>query len=194
MSLKSKFNVGVSGISIEVQGVSVPLRKDIADQVERLYEENYDSVYRYLVLTDSTPADADEFVQEAFLRLFRYVSAGNHIEKPRHWLLRVVQNLRVDEGRKKAHRLQMTESESVSYLATQADLGLNPEALTLQRERVERVRAALAGLTQRQFEYLLLRAEGLKLGEIAQMFEVTVQTVAESCARAIERLGRVTHE
>jgi DNA-binding CsgD family transcriptional regulator len=52
----------------------------------------------------------------------------------------------------------------------------------------------LAGLTQRQFEYLLLRAEGLKLGEIAQMFEVTVQTVAESCARAIERLGRVTHE
>jgi transcriptional regulator len=45
-------------------------------------------------------------------------------------------------------------------------------------------------LTERQYQYLLLRTEGLKLREIADIFEVTVQSVAEVCTRAMDHLGR----
>jgi transcriptional regulator len=52
----------------------------------------------------------------------------------------------------------------------------------------------MAQLTERQTKFLLLRAEGLKLREIAEMYGLTVQSVAESCERAMDRLGRLTHE
>ena len=55
-------------------------------------------------------------------------------------------------------------------------------------------RAAFSRLTTRQCEYLNLRAEGLKLREIAELHGVTIQSVAETCARAIEALGKMTNE
>jgi DNA-directed RNA polymerase specialized sigma24 family protein len=36
--------------------------------------------------------------------------------------------------------------------------------------------------------------EGLKLREIAEMFGVTVQTVSESCAKAMLKFGNVSDE
>jgi DNA-directed RNA polymerase specialized sigma24 family protein len=73
-------------------------RQDAAELVKQLHEEHYEAVYRYLYLSGSTPADADEFIQEAFLRMFQALRDGGHIERPRNWLLRVAQNLRIESA------------------------------------------------------------------------------------------------
>jgi RNA polymerase sigma-70 factor (ECF subfamily) len=180
-----------SVLSLEIRGFAVSTHLELADHVERLYEEHYDPVYRFLILTGSSRADADEIVQEAFLRLLRFFAAGNTIDEPRHWLLRVCHNIRCDEARRESRRPPATEHELANQALHEADSKPDPEAVALEHERFELVRLAMTRLNARQREFLLLRAEGMKLREIAEMYGVSVQSVAESCGRAMEKLGRL---
>lgn len=180
-------------ISLEIQGVAVPTRREFRAQLDQLYDEHYGPVYRYLVLTGSSPADADDLLQEAFTRLLRLLLNGQRVEKPRNWLLRVCHNLRIDEARRE-ERTSTIGQNSEERAFSEADPHLNPEAQMLEGERIARLRAAIAQLNKRQREFLLLRAEGLKLREIADLYGLSVQSVAESCARAIDKLGRLIHE
>jgi RNA polymerase sigma-70 factor, ECF subfamily len=181
-------------LSIELRCLTTPSPKDLIHQFDQLFETHYDPLYRYLVLTGSAQIDADEILQEAFLRLLRSMSVGKHISKPREWLFRVCYNVRLDGEREEQRWRRATPEELQSYLGSQPDPQPNPESAVIEQENHERLRSALSQLTQRQCEYLLLRAEGMKLREIAGMHGVSVQSVADSCARAMVRLGKLIHD
>ncbi len=181
----------VSAISLEIRGFAGSKQLDLTDHVERLYEQHYEPVYRYLILTGSSRADSDEILQEAFLRLLRFNAAGNAIAEPRNWLIRVCHNIRRDDARRENRRPGATQQEVSNQALREADLNPDPERVALENERLELVRIAMTQLNARQREFLLLRAEGMKLREIAEMYGVTVQSVAESCGRAMEKLGRL---
>jgi len=178
-----------------IRGLTFALgNRDVSDAarepaawVEEQYREHFGSVYRYLMLTGSQAADADEIAQEAFLRLFQSLRAGARIERPKQWLVSVAHNLRHDRVRK-AVRTAEADSHYVIHR------GLTQEEAVIQEQRLERVRNAMAQLTSRQRAYLHLRAEGLRLKEIAELHGVTIQSVAEACARAVHTLGKLTHE
>ena len=190
--LSSGNGCSASEISLEMARLTMANREETVELVKRLYDEHYDAVLRYLYLSGSTTGDADEFIQEAFLRLFETLRGGGQVEKPRNWLLRVAHNLRHDEHRA-ANRRDCFDEETLP-LSKVIDFSPNPESRLVQQEQLEALRAAMAQLTERQTKFLLLRAEGLKLREIAEMYGLTVQSVAESCERAMDRLGRLTHE
>lgn len=177
---------GAAGLSLSASALVRPQKVTTHERVEQLYQELYSPVYRYLVLTGSVAEDADELTQETFLRLFRSLHAGQKVEKPKQWLISVAHNLRYDwqeRERRRPMKVELTDE------TTRPDPSPDPETAALETERKVQVERALGRLTVRQAEYLHLRAEGLKLREIADMYGITVQTVAESCARAIERLG-----
>jgi RNA polymerase sigma-70 factor, ECF subfamily len=166
-------------------------RPGLLQLVEALYQEHYDAMYRYLVLTGSTAADADEFIQEAYLRMLQTLQRGEGIRSPRHWLFRVVHNLREDWRRQAGRPTAVPTAEQWNGAR---DPGPNPEAALLLNEKAERLRAALAQLTDRQSEILHLRAEGLKLREVAELLGISLQSVSEVCARAMDRVGRFVNE
>jgi RNA polymerase sigma-70 factor (ECF subfamily) len=159
---------------------------------QRLIEELYDlhsaGLHRYLLLTGCQAADADELLQEAFLRLFRFLRSGRRVERPKPWLFRVLHNLRADQARREAGYTELPDGDV--GVSTEAD----PETAALARERNEALRRAMGSLTERQLRYLLLRAEGLTLREIAEIQGVALQSVAETCARAMKRLGELTRD
>ena len=99
MDLRPGSGGSAGEVSLELGRMTMAGREDAAEQVRQLYEEHYDAVFRYLYLSSSAPIDADEFIQEAFLRMFQALREGSHIDKPRNWLLRVAHNLRHDEQR-----------------------------------------------------------------------------------------------
>ena len=177
-------------IRLGFQGFAVATGRELGEQLDQLYDDHYEAVYRYLVLTGSPPADAEDILQEAFIRLFRLLLAGEHVEKPRNWLLRVCNNLRIDEARRESRNREIRRT--VPDATT--DIRSNPEARILADERMDRVRTAIGQLNARQREFLWLRAEGIKLREIAELYGVSIQSVAESCARAIDKIGRLMHE
>jgi len=174
--------------------VGVPTRKELADEVDQIYSDHYDAIYRYVILSGSPVADADEIVQETFLRLLRFLATGRRIEKPRNWLLRVCHNVRLDNQRRDDRIPPATMEEVEGYSRHRPDTKPNPELALIAQERIEYVRDAMAQLSARQCEFLLLRAEGMKLREIAETYGITVQSVAESCARAIAKLGTLIHD
>jgi RNA polymerase sigma-70 factor (ECF subfamily) len=158
---------------------------DPARRTEALYETLSRAIWRYLVLTGAAEGDAEEYVQEAFLRLFRYLKSGGRVEHPRRWLLTAAHRVRLDECEKQLRRPAGAE-DALEALA--ADSRPDPEQALLAGERRRQLDSALGRLTVRQSEYLNLRAEGLRLKDIARLYGVTVQSVAEACTRGLERL------
>ena len=167
---------------------------DARTTTEHVYAEHHASIYRYLVLTGSAPPDAEELVQEAFLRLFRFLQVGRKVDRPKNWLISVVHNLRSDQWQKENRERSVFQEPLSGADAQPVDAAPDPEASLLLEERTERLRQAMDRLTERQCAYLHLRAEGLKLREIAELYGVSVQAVAEASARAIHLLGRMADE
>lgn len=168
--------------------------EQLAAYVSGLYEEHYGRLFRHLMLSGSTAAEADDLIQEGFLRLFRHLGSGRQVDNPQWWLLRVMHNLRIDEIRKRKREFALDRPEFEFLIAQLRAEDPDAEEQIIAREQQARIKTAVGKLAPRQYQYLLLRAEGLKLREIAEMFRVTVQTVSESCAKAMLELGRLTDE
>lgn len=180
--------------AICLTGSNPRMDEQLAGYVSGLYEEHYGGLFRHLVLSGSTAAEADDLIQEGFLRLFRHLGSGREVDNPRWWLVKVMHNLRIDDIRKRKREFTLDQPELTSMIEQMRMEGPDAEAQIIAREEQVRVQKAISRLAPRQYQYLLLRAEGLKLREIAAMFRVTVQTVSESCAKAMLELGRLGDE
>ena len=191
------------GVQTELSGSS-PVRiggtpragmnQPLVDHVEHLYEEHYDRLFRYMLRCGCSESQADDYVQEAFLRLFRFLKQGNTIEKPKYWLLRVLRNIQIDEGRLHSHEAVLDDKELEAGAIKAFGAAPDAESESISREWNESVQKAIAALPRKQYEYLLLRSEGLKLREIADLHGVSIQTVSEAIARAVDQIWRSTHE
>ena len=159
-------------------------------EIVELYDRLRPSLYQYLVCLGLRPHEADDIIQETFLRLFRYQARGGTVENPRSWLFRVAHNLSLDA--QKAHRQMIAEAETAS--SEKPDPGLNPEELLLQKEQLLRLHSAMSQLTERQRQFLHLRAEGLRYREIAEVLATTVSNVNETLRRAIVRIMEQLYE
>ena len=67
----------------------------------------------------------------------------------------------------------------------------SPEQELLEQERMTRLRRAMDDLSTAQKEALVLRAEGLKYREIAEVLNVSVSTVGENVQRGLEKLKEI---
>jgi RNA polymerase sigma factor (sigma-70 family) len=130
-------------------------------------------------------------VQEAFLRFHHQLGAGTKINAPRTWLFRVVQNMALSRHRSERRLIfdALAEETGEGLAQERADSRLNPEELYIRRERLHRLGAGLAELTEQQRFCLHLRAEGLKYREIGVVLGISASSVGELIRRAISRLA-----
>jgi len=128
--------------------------------------------------------DAEDVVQEACLRAFRYFGnfrGGN----ARAWLLSIVRTTAFAWLQKNRARLATEFDEEIHRGGYEA---LNPEALLLQRADTQLLEQAMKHLPDRLREVLVLRElEGLSYKEIAEVVGVPMGTVMSTLFRARER-------
>jgi RNA polymerase sigma-70 factor (ECF subfamily) len=155
----------------------------------RLYEEHYESCYRFLILSGSSVDESLDLLQEGFLRLHTSLRNGVHIENPRSWLIRVLHRLRVDEFRRTSRVSCFGDFPEQVWDQRVLTEG-TPETEALDRERIKTLQTAVQKLTAIQRQYLMLRAEGLKFREIAELYGVTVGSVFDACSRALKAIGK----
>jgi RNA polymerase sigma factor (sigma-70 family) len=118
-------------------------------------------------------------------------------DNPRPWLFAVALNLARDEGRSEARhgrKLELLRGETAGQAAP------GPDAAFESRERADAVHAALAVLSTKDREALLLKAEGFSYEEIAAALGLEKGAIGTTLARARRRLveafdelGRVSH-
>jgi RNA polymerase sigma-70 factor, ECF subfamily len=132
--------------------------------------------------------DAEDIVQEAFLRAFRYFDQL-HGENARPWLLAIVRNACFTWLRgNRSKRLVLVPD---ARLEAEAEAGLygetppSPEAALQQRQDAAALNQAVAALSAEFREVIVLRElQGLSYKEIAAVTEVPIGTVMSRLARA----------
>lgn len=150
---------------------------------------------RWLVRSDP---DAEDIVQEAYLRAFRFFD-GFHGEDGRAWVLAVVRNTAFTWL--KQRRAQETlpfddEADADRPSATAADAThVDPEAILARHEDRRLLDAALERLPVEFREVLVLRElEELSYREIASIAGIPIGTVMSRLARGRKLLVRCLQE
>lgn len=130
--------------------------------------------------------DAEDVVQEAYLRAFRFFS-GYRGGDSRAWLLAIVRNVFYTLAQRNHWReLATVDDDAMEGIESEA---LNPEARLLQTADSERLRQALEQLPLEYREVIVLRElEELSYKEIAEIAGVPLGTVMSRLARARKRL------
>jgi RNA polymerase sigma-70 factor (ECF subfamily) len=132
--------------------------------------------------------DAEDVVQEAYLRAFKSIGRF-HGTDGRAWLLAVVRNACYTwMGRRRGRETAPFDDR----LHDGGSEEMNPERLYLQKATGELMRAALEELPEDAREVLVLRElEGYSYKEIAAITDTPLGTVMSRLARARERLRLV---
>jgi RNA polymerase sigma factor (sigma-70 family) len=130
--------------------------------------------------------DADDVVQEAYLRAYQFFDSF-HGGDGRAWLLRIVRNTCYTWLEKNRPRQPVAEFDEAQHSASRPALG--PEAPLVAGEDRELLRQALAELPDEFREAIVLRElEGLSYKEIAAVTGAPIGTVMSRLARARDRL------
>jgi RNA polymerase sigma-70 factor (ECF subfamily) len=145
----------------------------------RLFEDQFQSLFRYLDRLAGDPALAADLAQEAFTRLYR---RGSMPDDGRAWLVSVASNLFRDERRSSARKLRLLPALPTD--AVLGDAALAPDEEAALRERREMVRRTLDALPVRDRQVLLLRHEGFSYREIATALDIAEPSVGTFLARA----------
>ena len=145
-----------------------------------------DLVYRtaYLILRDR--GLAEDLTQEAFIAAWRGLGRFDPGRPFKPWLLRIVVNRCLSEGRKRAAVVAEPER---SGFGPGSDDGLLPERVALLHDKQRLVRAAIGALDEEMRLAVLLRYFGdLSVPEIADVLSCPQGTVKSRLHRAMERL------
>ena len=130
------------------------------------------------------PADAEDVVQEAMLRAYRFFEHFRGGDA-RAWLLEIVRNSCYTWLEKHRPSDLMTEFNEEVHHRPSAD----PEKLAVQSAEREHLMRALDSLPPRLREVLVLRElEGCSYKEIAEITGIPMGTVMSTLSRARERL------
>jgi len=170
-------------------------RRSSRETFERQMLPHLDAAYNFARWLLRNGEDAEDAVQDAFLRAFRGF-AGHQGGSEKAWLMTIVRNACLTRLRRRAEaekvvRLDeaMREVEETSADIVPASLNSRPDTELLAKIERARVQAALRRLPQSLREVVVLREfEELSYQEISEVVAVPVGTVMSRLSRARAQL------
>jgi RNA polymerase sigma-70 factor, ECF subfamily len=180
-------------------GLSPSVAPDVRAELETEALSYIDSLYRTALRMTRNPADAEDLVQEAYLRAFRSLHQFKPGTNLRAWIFRIMTNAYINEYRKRSRRPTNSSLDDLEefYLYDHLiDSGVQPtserpEDIVLDRLTAQDVLDALDGLSDDFREVVMLAdVEGFSYREIAEIMDIPVGTVMSRLYRARRRLQK----
>lgn len=144
-----------------------------------LYHEVSASVYSFALSILKNPHDAEDVLQDCFVRIYQSSDQYRSNGKPMAWIMTIAKNLCF------MYLRQQSRTES---LPEQWDtlLPWNEEATTIDRVVLQQ---CMSRLTDEQRQIVVLHAvAGMKHREIAELMDLALPTVLSKYHRAIQKL------
>jgi len=156
---------------------------------EEIVLPHLDAAFNYARWLTKSDADAEDVVQDAYVRALRFFSSLRG-DDARSWLFTIVRNTWYGRFTRAAGPNQPTVYDDMKH--DRPDDGLDPEALVMQQQAVEKVQRAVQELPTDFREMIVLRElEGLSYKQIAVVVRIPIGTVMSRLARARERLQAI---
>ena len=160
------------------------MKQDELTAFDQAVLPHLDAAYNLALWLTRDDQDAQDVVQEASLRAFKYWK-GFSGRDCRSWLLAIVRNTFYSWIRQRSVQPELTETSEFDDV----DDGPNPENLLLQNAGRDTLKAALDDLPAEFREAIVLREmEGMSYKEIADIASVPIGTVMSRLARARKRM------
>ena len=163
-----------------------------------LFEACFDDLYGLAMHLMGHPSQAEDIVQEVFLRLHKAAETLDPSRDPRPWLRTVTANLCRDHWRSFGAKVAR-KSESVDQDQEKGPVLTNgapgPEDNLVQRQNAELVQAALMKLPEKLREVVVLRDyQDLPHEEIAEIVGASPVAVRKRYSRALDALGQLLQD
>jgi RNA polymerase sigma-70 factor (ECF subfamily) len=162
----------------------------LVEEVVSLFDQLRDRLLRFVISFGLPVEDGEDIVQEVFLALFRHLRLGRSRRNLRAWTFRVAHNLALKRRSQSRIGDQQFMDEGARAAELVLDTSPNPEDQVLSNQRRQRVLAAVNALPEQERRCLILRAEGLRYREIAEVLDISLGAVSLSLERSLTRLAR----
>ena len=151
------------------------------NDLEILIVKEQDVLFRFAYMRVGSRADAEDIVQDIFLKLFRSSENLSSVRNIKHYLIRSISNACRDFHRRKQDNLPLEKADK--EIVSDDDLRMHEEYLRITE---------LAGtLPQEQKEILYMKCiDGLKFREIADILELPQATVKSRYRYAIQGIQK----
>jgi len=152
---------------------------DPASETLRLFSAHGAALYRFCRGTLGNASDAEDIVQDTFLKLLQHLQSSGDRSNLRAWLFAVAANACRDRARWR-----------MRWLPWRAELDRRPVEPTDHARDDRRAHTALNALAPRDRLLLSLRAQGLSYREMAAAAGIAEPSVGRLLARAVDRWRR----
>jgi RNA polymerase sigma-70 factor, ECF subfamily len=149
-----------------------------AGSTRDLFDAHAAALYRFALMLLRHHQDAEDVVQECFLKLLRHLEGGGNTDNLRGWLFTVAAHAARDRQRRRQRWLPWTPAH---------DAIVAPPHLPDEDGRLRAARAAMQRLPARDRLLVALRANGLSYREIADAAGIKPASVGRLLARALDR-------
>ena len=161
-----------------------------AGQADRIGVECLDGLYSYALVLTRNHAEAEDLVQETYVRAMQAVGRLRTGSNMKGWLFTILRNIWFNQLRKRRNGPQMVEIDVWDDVANSvAEPSKDAHDLYVSKMEAEQVRAAIRELPLEFREMILLREyEDLSYQEIANLLGCPVGTVMSRLGRARAKL------
>jgi RNA polymerase sigma-70 factor, ECF subfamily len=150
-------------------------------EVVTLFDEHGAAVYRFALTLLRHREDAEDVLQETYLKLLAHLQMGRSDANLRGWLFTVAAHACRDRMRRRGRWLPWSPEH---------DATVGPPALEDEDGRLRAVRAAMQRLSRRDRLLVALRAQGLSYADISRASGIKAASVGRLLARALQRWER----
>jgi RNA polymerase sigma-70 factor (ECF subfamily) len=159
-----------------------------------LVERHSRSVYKVAYRVTGNAVDAEDVVQETFLKAYRQLDRFEERASFGTWLHRIAWNCSVDLLRARPKREQAEEADTLEQLgSTHASVSgasaLSPERLMASVQVNDRVKEAMRRLSPLERAAFVMRHyEGRSIDEISRALEIRENAAKHSIFRAVRKM------
>ncbi len=159
-----------------------------AHTIAQLVAEYSTALYRVAFSVTRNAAEAEDAVQETFLRVLRHEARLGEIRDYRVWLVRIVWNIVLD--RKRRSKTRPAGEDIADHARVLASGDRSADAAAISSQEHARILALIDRLPAREREALLLSAvEELTTAEIAAALDTTESSIRSRIFRARRELA-----
>jgi RNA polymerase sigma-70 factor (ECF subfamily) len=179
--------------ALEASAALARARRGDSEAFRELVERHSRSVFRLAFRMTGNEHDAEDVVQESFLRAYKQLGRFESRANFGTWLYRITANCAVDLMRARQARHDVSRSESLDAEVHQPTTDApNPERMAQSAEIERTVQDALSGLSPLERAAFTLRHyEGRSIDEIATTLGLGTSAAKHSVFRAVKKLRLV---